>query len=59
MSCGLPRWLNRAPMVEKIGVADHDAGQAARFIDAMVPVYEKHVTDDVLKNMVADVQAVQ
>jgi tripartite ATP-independent transporter DctP family solute receptor len=29
------------------------------FIDAMKPVYEKHVTDDVLKKMVADVQAVQ
>jgi hypothetical protein len=25
----------------------------------MKPVYEKHVTDDVLKKMVADVQAVQ
>jgi len=29
------------------------------FIDAMKPVYDKHVTDDVLKKMVADVQAVQ
>ena len=29
------------------------------FIDAMKPVYEKHITDDVLKKMVADVQAVQ
>lgn len=29
------------------------------FIDAMKPVYEKHVTDEVLKKMVADVQAVQ
>jgi TRAP-type C4-dicarboxylate transport system substrate-binding protein len=29
------------------------------FIDAMKPVYEKHVTDEVLKKLVADVQAVQ
>jgi tripartite ATP-independent transporter DctP family solute receptor len=29
------------------------------FIDAMKPVYDKHVTDDVLKKMVSDVQAVQ
>jgi len=29
------------------------------FMDAMKPVYDKHVTDDVLKKMVADVQAVQ
>lgn len=29
------------------------------FIDAMRPVYEKHVTDPVLKKMVEDVQAVQ
>ncbi|MBB4186274.1 TRAP transporter substrate-binding protein [Sinorhizobium terangae] len=29
------------------------------FIDAMKPVYEKHVTDPVLKKMVEDVQAVQ
>lgn len=29
------------------------------FIDAMKPVYDKHVTDEVLKKMVADVQAVQ
>ena len=29
------------------------------FIDAMKPVYDKHITDDVLKKMVADVQAVQ
>jgi tripartite ATP-independent transporter DctP family solute receptor len=29
------------------------------FIDAMKPVYEKHITDEVLKKMVADVQAVQ
>ncbi|MGB3500536.1 MAG: TRAP transporter substrate-binding protein [Mesorhizobium sp.] len=29
------------------------------FIDAMKPVYDKHVKDDVLKKMVADVQAVQ
>ncbi len=27
------------------------------FIDAMKPVYDKHITDDVLKKMVADVQA--
>jgi tripartite ATP-independent transporter DctP family solute receptor len=29
------------------------------FIDAMKPVYDKHITDDVLKKMVADVQATQ
>ena len=29
------------------------------FIDAMKPVYDKHITDDLLKKMVADVQAVQ
>jgi TRAP-type C4-dicarboxylate transport system substrate-binding protein len=29
------------------------------FIDAMVPVYEKHVTDDNLKDLVARIQAVQ
>ena len=27
------------------------------FIEAMVPVYEKYVTSDVLKKMVADIQA--
>jgi tripartite ATP-independent transporter DctP family solute receptor len=29
------------------------------FIEAMVPVYEKYVTSDVLKKMVADIQATQ
>jgi TRAP-type C4-dicarboxylate transport system substrate-binding protein len=29
------------------------------FIDAMVPVYEKHVTDDKLKDLVARIQAVE
>jgi TRAP-type C4-dicarboxylate transport system substrate-binding protein len=29
------------------------------FIDAMAPVYEKHVQDPVLKKMVEDVKAVQ
>jgi tripartite ATP-independent transporter DctP family solute receptor len=29
------------------------------FIDAMAPVYEKHITDPVLKKMVEDVKAVQ
>jgi tripartite ATP-independent transporter DctP family solute receptor len=29
------------------------------FIDAMVPVYEKHVTDDNLKDLVARIQAVE
>ena len=29
------------------------------FIDAMKPVYDKHVTDPVLKKMVEDVQATQ
>jgi TRAP-type C4-dicarboxylate transport system substrate-binding protein len=29
------------------------------FIDAMVPVYEKYVTSDKLKQMVADIQATE
>ena len=29
------------------------------FIDAMVPVYEKHVTSDKLKGLVAAIQAVE
>ena len=29
------------------------------FIEAMVPVYEKYVTSDVLKKMVEDIQATQ
>lgn len=44
--------------VEKIGV-QITMPEKQGFIDAMAPVYEKHVTDDVLKKMVADVKAVQ
>ncbi len=44
--------------VEKIGV-QITTPEKQGFIDAMAPVYEKHVTDEVLKKMVADVKAVQ
>jgi tripartite ATP-independent transporter DctP family solute receptor len=44
--------------VEKLG-AQITIPEKQGFIDAMAPVYEKHVTDDVLKKMVADVKAVQ
>lgn len=42
--------------VEKLGATINEVEKQG-FIDAMKPVYEKHVTDDVLKKMVADVQA--
>lgn len=44
--------------VEKAG-AQINNPEKQGFIDAMKPVYDKHVTDEVLKKMVADVQAVQ
>ncbi|WP_371833350.1 TRAP transporter substrate-binding protein [Ferirhizobium litorale] len=44
--------------VAKLGSAVNEVDKQG-FMDAMKPVYEKHVTDDVLKKMVADVQAVQ
>ncbi|MFA1621713.1 TRAP transporter substrate-binding protein [Rhizobium mongolense] len=44
--------------VEKLG-AHITTPDKQGFIDAMAPVYEKHVTDDVLKKMVEDVKAVQ
>ncbi|MBB4231815.1 TRAP transporter substrate-binding protein [Rhizobium mongolense] len=44
--------------VEKLG-AQITTPDKQGFIDAMAPVYEKHVTDDVLKKMVEDVKAVQ
>ncbi|PCK82420.1 MULTISPECIES: TRAP transporter substrate-binding protein [Rhizobium] len=44
--------------VEKLG-AQITTPDKQGFIDAMAPVYEKHVKDDVLKKMVADVKAVQ
>ena len=44
--------------VEKLG-AQLTTPDKQGFIDAMAPVYEKHVTDDVLKKMVEDVKAVQ
>ena len=42
--------------IEKAGVAVNEVEKQG-FIDAMKPVYEKHVKDDVLKKLVADVQA--
>ncbi|MEA3533883.1 TRAP transporter substrate-binding protein [Rhizobium sp. CC-YZS058] len=44
--------------VEKAGAQINEVEKQG-FIDAMKPVYEKHITDDVLKKLVADVQAVQ
>ncbi|NKL20959.1 TRAP transporter substrate-binding protein [Rhizobium leguminosarum] len=44
--------------VEKLG-AQISTPDKEGFIDAMAPVYEKHVKDDVLKKMVEDVKAVQ
>ncbi|MGO6680082.1 DctP family TRAP transporter solute-binding subunit [Rhizobium leguminosarum] len=44
--------------VEKLG-AQISTPDKQGFIDAMAPVYEKHVKDDVLKKMVEDVKAVQ
>ncbi|MBY3597598.1 TRAP transporter substrate-binding protein [Rhizobium bangladeshense] len=44
--------------VEKLG-AQITTPEKQGFIDAMAPVYEKHVKDDVLKKMVEDVKAVQ
>ncbi|MBX4890415.1 TRAP transporter substrate-binding protein [Rhizobium bangladeshense] len=44
--------------VENLG-AQITTPEKQGFIDAMAPVYEKHVKDDVLKKMVEDVKAVQ
>ncbi|MGE0284024.1 MAG: TRAP transporter substrate-binding protein [Rhizobiaceae bacterium] len=44
--------------VEKLGAQINEVEKQG-FIDAMKGVYEKHVTDEVLKKMVADVQATQ
>lgn len=44
--------------VEKLGAQINQPDKQG-FIDAMKPVYDKHVTDDVLKKMVEDVKAVQ
>ncbi|MGO7907238.1 TRAP transporter substrate-binding protein [Rhizobium leguminosarum] len=44
--------------VEKLG-AQISTPDKQGFIDAMAPVYEKHVKDDVLKKMVENVKAVQ
>ncbi|APO75865.1 TRAP dicarboxylate transporter substrate-binding protein DctP subunit [Rhizobium etli 8C-3] len=44
--------------VEKLG-AKITTPEKQGFIDAMAPVYAKHVKDDVLKKMVEDVKAVQ
>ncbi len=43
-------------IVEKAG-AQINTVEKQGFIDAMKPVYDKHVKDDVLKKLVADVQA--
>ncbi len=52
-----PRRRNRAR--RRKGGAQINEVEKQGFIDAMKPVYEKHITDDVLKKLVADVQAVQ
>lgn len=44
--------------VEKAGAVINEVDKQG-FIDAMKPVYDKHITDEVLKKLVADVQAVQ
>ena len=44
--------------VEKAGAQINEVEKQG-FIDAMKPVYDKHITDEVLKKLVADVQAVQ
>ncbi|MBX4870934.1 TRAP transporter substrate-binding protein [Rhizobium bangladeshense] len=44
--------------VEKLG-AQITTPEKQGFIDAMAPVYQKHVKDDVLKKMVEEVKAVQ
>lgn len=44
--------------VEKAGATINDVEKQG-FIDAMKPVYEKHIKDEVLKKLVADVQATQ
>ena len=44
--------------VEKLGAQINEVEKQG-FIDAMKAVYDKHVTDEVLKKMVADVQATQ
>ena len=43
-------------IVEKAGAQINEVEKQG-FIDAMKPVYDKHVKDDVLKKLVADVQA--
>jgi TRAP-type C4-dicarboxylate transport system substrate-binding protein len=44
--------------VEKAGAQINEVEKQG-FIEAMKPVYDKHITDEVLKKLVADVQAVQ
>lgn len=44
--------------VEKIGAQINEVEKQG-FIDAMKPVYDKHITDPVLQKMVEDVKAVQ
>ncbi|MGC4025247.1 MAG: TRAP transporter substrate-binding protein [Mesorhizobium sp.] len=44
--------------VEKVGAQINEVEKQG-FIDAMQPVYDKHITDPVLKKMVEDVKAVQ
>ena len=50
--CGPPRRRNPREKVEAAGVADHHDTDKQPFIDAMGPVYEKHVTDAKLKELV-------
>jgi tripartite ATP-independent transporter DctP family solute receptor len=45
-------------LVEQAGAQINEVDKQG-FIDAMKPVYDKHVKDDVLKKLVADVQATQ
>jgi TRAP-type C4-dicarboxylate transport system substrate-binding protein len=63
-SVGKQRELWAAKVAESRKIVEAGGAQITTpekqgFIDAMKPVYEKHVTDDVLKKMVADVQATQ
>lgn len=55
-------WTSKASesrqIVEKEGAQINEVEKQG-FIDAMKPVYEKHVTDDVLKKLVADIQAIE
>ncbi|RIX99559.1 TRAP transporter substrate-binding protein [Aureimonas flava] len=49
---------NSRKKVEEAGAQINDVDKQG-FIDAMKPVYDKHVTDDVLRKLVEDVRATQ